>query len=60
MSNFMKIHLLGTHLVPAGRQIDRQKDGQTVGRTGLMKLIFTFRNLRKRPKNLTFLSDATQ
>jgi len=64
MSNFMKIHLVGTDLIPAGRQVDKQTEirtiGQTERRTGLTKLIFAFRNFVNTRKNLTFLAQATQ
>jgi hypothetical protein len=33
MSNFMKIHLLGTDLIPVGRQVDRQINRQKDGKT---------------------------
>jgi len=54
----VKIHLLGTNMIPAGRLVDKQTerrtDGQADRRRDLTKLIFVFVILLTRLKILRF------
>jgi len=52
MSNFMKIRLVADEFFHAAI---RKADGQTNGRTDMMKIIVAFRNFGKVPNNISSL-----
>ena len=53
ISNFMKIHPVGTELLHADGRKNGRTDRQTDRQTDMIKLIVAFRNFAKAPKKKT-------
>ena len=49
ISNFTRIHPVGTEFFRADRQTDRQTDRQKEGQTNITKLIVAFQNIANAP-----------